>query len=528
MDHQQERRDLAAATDTTTETIDLGRRRALVLGMFGALGSTAAAFGLLPKTLWADSLPTRTANILKEPPVLASSGGTLQTTLRATTKATTVAGELITGTMTYNGQYPGPTLQVKPGDHILLTVRNNLDMSAAPAPKAHPGATHSHASAMTAPPANTLNTHFHGMHVSPLPKADDIYLEIPFGGHYDYDFQIPADHPGGLYWYHPHVHGVVDSQIYAGLAGLLVVEGGAAQIPALQGVRKRLMALKNIMIANGALSTNINPPDETHTINGQLLPTIAIRPGETQLWQVANIGNEPYYKLRLQGHTFTVVAEDGAMLWESYTTDTLLMPPGKRFEFTVTGGKAGSYAFKTLGYNSGPFGDWAPTQLATLVVAGKADTPRTVPVQLGAPPAYLTGPVAKSRYLRFSEGFDLTTNTPYFEINGKTFEALRNGAQIKLGSTEEWLIYNDSHLSVKNGGVAEDHPFHIHVNSFVVTEIDGVPVKSYGTQDVVNVKPGEKVLIRMAFPDFVGKSVFHCHILFHEDNGMMANFAIVP
>lgn len=530
MNHQHDSQDLHT-TDTidSTETIDQGRRRVLLLGMFGAVGTSAAAFGLLPKNLLADSLPASTATApLKEPIVFASSGGTLQATLRATTKATTVAGQLISGTMTYNGHYPGPTLQVKPGDHILLKVHNNLDLTAAAAPNPHPGATHNHAAAMTVPPANTLNTHFHGMHVSPLPKADDIYLATPFGGSYDYDFQIPANHPGGLYWYHPHVHGVVDNQIYAGLAGLLVVEGGAAQIPALQGARKRLMALKNIAIANGALATGVAPADQLHTLNGQLAPSIGIHPGETQLWQVANIGNEPYYKLSLDGHRFTVVAEDGAMLWESYTTDTLLVPPGKRFEFTVTGGKAGSYAFRTLGYNSGPFGDWRAAQLATMVVAGKLDTPRTVPVQLDEPPAYLTGPIVKRRYLRFSEGFDLSTNMPYFDINGKTFEALRNGAQVKLGTTEEWLIYNDSNRSLNEGGVAEDHPFHIHVNSFIVTEIDGMPVKAYGTQDVVNVLPGQKVLIRMAFPDFIGKSVFHCHILFHEDNGMMANFEIVP
>lgn len=377
-------------------------------------------------------------------------------------------------------------------------------------------------------PANMLNTHFHGLHVSPLPKADDIYLEIPFGKSYDYDFQIPADHPGGLYWYHPHVHGVVDTQIYAGLAGMLLVEGGAEQILALQGARQRLLALKNIAIKDGALATGVTPADQQHTVNGQLMPTIEIRPGETQLWRVVNMGNEPYYQLSLDGHTFTVVAEDGSMLWESYTTDTLLVPPGKRFEFTVTGGKAGLYTFRTQGYYSGPYGGWAAAELATLDVVGSNDSPRDVPQHLSEPPAYLTGPITKRRFIRFSEGFNATTNMPYFELNGKVFEPLSNGAKIKLGTTEEWLLFNDIKGTKAEGGAVEDHPFHIHVNDFTVMEIDGKPVKSYGSQDVLNVRPGQKILIRMAFPDFVGKSVFHCHILFHEDNGMMANFEIVP
>jgi suppressor of ftsI len=492
---------------------DLERRRLLFWGLYGTIGGTAAALGVLPRSLLAE---TAAAPALKEPPVLASSGGMLEAALQATTKPVKVAGQLITGAMTYNGQYPGPTLRVKPGDRIRLKVRNNLKL---------PATAQTNGMGMA---LNVLNTHFHGMHVSPLAKADDIYLETAFGKSYDYDFQVPANHPGGLYWYHPHVHGVVDAQIYAGLAGMLLVEGGAERIPSLQGARQRLLTLKNIAVKDGALATGVAPSDQQHTVNGQLAPTIAVRPGETQLWRVLNAANEAYYQLSLEGHVFTVVAEDGSMLWESYTTDTLLLPPGKRFEFTVTGGKAGRYAFKTLGYNSGPFGDWPATELGTLVVAGKKDKPREVPVHLGEPPAYLTGPVAKRRVIRLSEGFNADTNMPYFEINGKTFEPLRNGAKVKLNTTEEWLIYNDTNRSLKEGGVAEDHPFHIHVNSFIVTEINGKPVKAHGTQDVLNVLPGQKVLIRLAFPDFVGKSVFHCHILFHEDNGMMANFEIVP
>ncbi|MDO9106581.1 MAG: multicopper oxidase family protein [Methylovulum sp.] len=494
---------------------DLGRRRVLFLAMFGALGGAATVLGGWPRRSLAEALDAGEV-ALQEPPVLTSSAGVLQAALRATTKPVTVAGQLISGAMTYNGHYPGPTLRVKPGDRIRLRVRNNLTL-----PDATP------MDGMDMAP-NTLNTHFHGLHVSPLPKADDIYLQIPFGGVYDYDFQVPDKHPGGLYWYHPHVHGVVDAQIYAGLAGMLLVDGGAEQIPALQGVGQRLLALKNIAIKDGALATGVAPAEQQHTVNGQLSPTIALRPGETQLWRVVNIGNEPYYQLSLDGHTFTVVAEDGSMLWESYSTDTLLLPPGKRFEFTVTGAKVGRYAFRTLGYDSGPYGGWTAAELATVVVAGAKDTPRVVPVQLGVAPAYLNGPVTKRRVVKFSEGFSAATNTPFFELNGKVYEPLSNGARIKLGTTEEWLLFNDITRTKAQDGALEEHPFHIHVNDFVVMEIDGKPVKAYGSQDVVNVRSGQKILIRMAFPDFVGKSVFHCHILFHEDNGMMANFEIVP
>lgn len=499
--------------DKHDSMVDQERRRMLYLGAGLAAGGATGMLGYAPRG-WADGAVLES---FQEPPLLVSRGGVLQTALRATTVPASVAGQRITGTMTYDGHYPGPTLKVKPGDRIRLTVHNRLEL---------PNASATPTAAMAMQP-NVLNTHFHGMHVSPLPKADNIYLEIPFGDSYHYDFQIPPDHPGGLYWYHPHVHGVVDAQIYAGLAGLLLVEGGAEKIPALQGVKSRLLALKNIAIKQGALATGVAAEKQSHTVNGQTEPTLVIRPGETQLWRVANIGNEAYYQLSLDGHGFTVVAEDGAMLWESYTTDTLLFPPGKRFEFAVTGGATGSYGLRTQGYNSGPFGDWQPALLATLNVAGKADTPRQIPQQLGEAPAYLSGPVAKRRVIRFSEGFT-KADGPYFELNGKMFEPMRVDTRVKLGSTEEWLLFNDIKTTKQEDGAVEDHPFHIHVNNFVVTEIDGQPVKAYGSQDIVNVKPGEKILIRMAFADFVGESVFHCHILFHEDNGMMANFKIEP
>jgi FtsP/CotA-like multicopper oxidase with cupredoxin domain len=503
--------------DKDAAVADQGRRRVLYLGACLAAGGAVSALGYGPRSWAAAAVPAET---LQEPPILASRNGVLQSTLQATTTPATVAGQTVSGTMTYNGHYPGPTLKVKPGDRIRLAVQNNLALPAGSAPVTS-------ANGAMVMPANTLNTHFHGMHVSPLPKGDYIYLEQAFGESYDYDFQIPDNHPGGLYWYHPHVHTVVDAQIYAGLAGLLVVEGGAEQLPALRGATSRLLALKNIAIDQGALTTGVAAENQSHTVNGQSVPSIAIRPGETQLWRVANIGNDAYYQLSLDGHQFTVLAEDGSMLWESYTTDTLLLPPGKRFEFAVTGGAKGSYSLRTQGFNSGPFGNWQPAVLATLNVAGSADTPRKIPQKLGEPPAYLDAPVARRRFIRFSEGFT-DTSGPYFELNGKMYEPMRARTKVKLGSVEEWLLYNDTNRTTKQGGTVEDHPFHIHVNNFVVTEIDGQPVKAYGAQDVVNVRPGEKILIRMAFPDYTGESVFHCHILFHEDNGMMANFEIVP
>ena len=269
------------------------------------------------------------------------------------------------------------------------------------------------------------------------------------------------------------MHGVVNNQIYGGLAGLIVIEGGAAALPALADKVHHLMGLKNIRLANPGIGQSVAPEGATagqiHTINGALAPTYAMRPGETQLWQIANIGNDPYYRIGIEGHTFTVVAEDGALLWDTYETDEVLMPPGKRFEIAVTAGAVGTYEVRQLGYEQGPFGDWPAVALATMDVAGAPATPAVIPAHPAPRRDLSDEPIAAHRTMVMSESFDSTTNTPYFYMNGVLFQNITKAdvVQMTLGTTEEWVIRNDP--SAAAGGTAEDHPFHIHVNDMVQT-----------------------------------------------------------
>ena len=109
--------------------------------------------------------------------------------------------------------------------------------------------------------------------------------------------------------------------------------------------------------------------------------------------------------------------------------------------------------------------------------------------------------------------------TNQFFINGKQFDPDRVDVEVKLGTTEEWTLRNST----------EQHPFHIHVNDFQVISIDGKPYDADGLQDTVRMLPKQDaVVIRIRFTDFTGKFVFHCHILNHEDNGMMAVVEVVP
>ena len=107
----------------------------------------------------------------------------------------------------------------------------------------------------------------------------------------------------------------------------------------------------------------------------------------------------------------------------------------------------------------------------------------------------------------------------FFAIDGKHFDANRIDQTVKLGALEEWLVKNES---------THYHPFHIHVNDFQVVAINGQAVEANSYDDTINLPPNSEVTIRLRFADFDGKFVYHCHILSHEDFGMMATVDVVP
>ena len=233
-----------------------------------------------------------------------------------------------------------------------------------------------------------------------------------------------------------------------------------------------------------------------------------------QLWRVANIGADIWYDVQLEGQKFVVIGEDGNPVWDVWEADDLVLPPGKRFEILVTGPDAGDYTFKTLKYDQG--GDVYPeADLLTLTSSGDAVATPALPTAMIPEAEIPASEVVQKRTMVFSE--DEKTNV--FYINDKTFDADRVDVQVKLGTVEEWTLTNTS---------TEQHPFHIHVNDFQVISIGGKPYDAHGLQDTVRLEPKQDVVIRTRFTDFTGKFVFHCHILNHEDLGMMAVVEVVP
>ncbi len=425
---------------------------------------------------------------LTQPKQYYSENGVLNLTLTVKQEVVNVSGRRVYG-MVYNDSFQGPTLHVKPGDQLNVTLVNDMK------------------SAVT-------DLHTHGLHVSPQGNSDNIFVMVNPHQTFQYTYNIPTDESTGTYWYHSHAHPNTEGQVFDGLSGIIMIDGIKKLLPTdLQSVKEVNLSLKDLQVqANGAIvQTNINSDaPTTRTVNGLVQPKISIAPGETQLWHLANIGADIFYKLQLDGSRFTIIAEDGNPVWNITTATTLMMPPGKRWDVLVEGGPAGSTNLWTLPINNGPWGDKYPkVKLATVVSSGSPQTPVPMPTGGLIPEDSLANAkVDATRVFVFTEN----PNTNQFYINGTQYNPNITNVYVPLGSVEEWHLVN---------ATLERHPFHIHVNDFQVTSIGGQPVNAKGTQDTVILPVGNDVVIRQRFTQFTGRFVFHCHILAHEDGGMM-------
>jgi suppressor of ftsI len=459
------------------------RRRTLL----GAAAVTLLGSALSGKRLAAAQTPVAETGF-PQPEEYVSENGVLTATLNVTRGPVVIGGEEVIGT-TYNGTYVGPTLRLKPGERLELTVVNELP--------------------------EITNMHFHGLHVSPSGISDNVFIMIEPGATQEYVVEIPENHPSGTFWYHSHAHPFTEAQVMGGLGGLLIVDGLQELLPAdLQDITEYAVVLKDYQAADGAiLLTNIdsNAPT-TRTVNAAVNPSISIDSGETQLWRAANLSADIYYNLQLDGHQFHIIGEDGNPVWKVNSVDSLVIAPGKRFDLLVQGGEPGTVEFKTLEYDQQ--GDLYPeTLLATVTVNPSDRTAAAIPDKLVEPNDLREEEVSLLRTVTFAKD----QATGHFLIDSKMFDENRIDQAVKLGALEEWTIVNN------NG---QQHPFHIHTNDFQVISINDEPFEASSHVDTVNLPADGKVTIRIPFLDFTGKFVYHCHILNHADMGMMATVEV--
>jgi bilirubin oxidase len=432
---------------------------------------------------------------LRNPPLLVNqsrAARTIEVSLVAAPARLALTPGKLSDVYAYNGTIPGPTLEAHEGDRIIVHFTNNL------------------------PEATTI--HWHGVH---LPAAMDgsPFDPVPPGGKKDYAFNIDAG-TAGTFWYHPHTDARTGYQIAKGLYGAIVVRPANDPLPAFP--EKLLILADNRVQADGSL--DIPAPhslgaivDEENgregnvmLVNGQLLPTIRIRPGEVQRWRIINAGAARVYRLAIPGQTLTQVATDGGLFEHPADIKELVIANSERAELLVRGtatpGKV--TVLQDLPYDRYMMqtrpADWnKPRNLLSLqVTTDRPVSPVALPATMRVVPALDTAKATVRRTIVLTQGM----------INQKTMDMHRVDVKAKLGATEIWTIDN---------AVGMDHPFHLHGFQFQVIDRNGVPEHDRRWKDTVNVPKHEKLRFVVRFDANPGLWMFHCHILDHEDSGMM-------
>jgi suppressor of ftsI len=499
---------VAGLIDRSALPINVGRR-ALLSAVARAGKGVAAAYVLrsgmavLPPSaalVAAEGVAAAPRQVLVQPTEIRSRGGLLKTTLVAAPH-TVQLGEFSFPGFVYNGSYLPPLLRVRLGDTIRISFRNNL-------------------------PDEPSNLHYHGLSVSPQGNSDNVFVHVHPGEQFEYEVRIPANgrQGPGLFWYHPHAHGVVTKQMLGGMSGGLVVDGAEHLYPSLKGLPERLLFFKEAEINER----------EIISINGQINPAVPIRPGELQFWRLANIGATAFMKFRIEGMALYVVATDGHPLSRPRRITEFFLSPGQRIDAIAVGPPSGEYAMATIPFQNEAWKKPEPSrQLATVVSSGVSSGAAT-PVQTIEShilEQQLSGPrwiddvrkaaIAKRRTLIYSR----TADRQVFMINGHIMDEDRVDIKVRLGDTEEWTVVNTDQ---------QYHSFHIHQTAFLVTEINGVRQNETSLRDTFPVPPATargpgtlKVVIPFTDPVIVGRFVYHCHAVDHEDKGMMGVVEVV-
>jgi len=474
----------------------ISRRRALQLGALGAAGVVVGGWGLTRQ--FTDLGGVRTTGgggALGSPAELRSTGGTLRVELDAAPFTGDVAGRRVS-MLGYADGVPGPTLRLRPGDRLQVQLRNNLD--------------------------EATNLHVHGLHVSPEGNADNPFLTINAGETFDYDYQLPPDHPTGTFWYHPHLHGSVADQLFAGLYGAIVVEEDRP-VPV---ARERVLVISDISFDGQGNVRRASQADrmmgregDLLLVNGQVSPVLEGRPGERERWRVVNACSSRFLRLAVKGQQLQLLGMDLGRSERPDDVDEVLLAPGNRADLLVTL-REGTAELRTLGVDRGGMGMMGsgiasgPATLATLAVTGNS-VAVAEPVPDGPTPRDLRdASVARRRELTMAMGMGMGMGGRMmsFTIDGKEFDHQRTDQEVNAGDIEEWTIRNTSPM---------DHPFHLHVWPMQLVEERGRPVEEPTWRDVVIVPAGGAVVVRIPFEDITGRTVYHCHILDHEDLGMM-------
>ena len=502
-------------------------------------GPTGPATPASPTVVTPGNVTTRPADLegaktvvpkLPQLPEIHSRNGRLSVTLDLK-NATVAVGNQTYATAAYNGQLITPIWRVERGDVLQVHLEDNRVFLNGSANLSGHSGHHAHG---TGP--QYTNLHFHGLNVPPTPPGDNVFLAVNPNGTefepyaYRYALIIPEDHPEGLFWWHAHPHGLSAGQVAGGMSGAMVIGNlTRTHYPTVDYTTEQIFLLREF----SAAPLKGGPPlkGAIKTINGLTSADIRIAPNETQFWRFANVGSNANFNVTVVNGAdpnktapFYVIAVDGNVLDQVVPYETLFLYPGARLEGFFVGPEAGNWTLKSLQIPRGKGPGEPEVTLGAVISGGEARPTSTVDEIKAAKNARpdlrfyqmrdWTGNVTP-RAITF-EGFNNGTGT----VNGRPYDPQRNDTTVVYGSVERW--------TVKNANLDGPHVFHIHQLDFLVEAVNGVPVASKGLQDTAFIPPNGTVTLLIPFiePWTLGRFVYHCHYLPHEDNGMMANIVV--
>lgn len=472
-------------------------------GMANMAATPAAAQPLAPLSALPKNLP------LQSLPLLANQSADANA-FKATLTAAPMQYEIIEGKPTevwaYNGSRAPLLIELVEGMTVEIELINQL------------------------PQPTTL--HWHGLPVPP--EQDGGPMEaVPPNGKRTYTFTLPDD-CAGTYWFHPHPHHVTHEQVFRGLAGALIIRPRTPD--ALSGLPETHVFVTDLKLnADGSIAENDVNDDmngregQFLLVNGQYQPMLDLKKA-TRL-RVWNGTNARFLNLQLQDNAgatqkLTQVGTDGGLLTAAQTHDELLLAPAERAELLLNPNSTHATSFKlnAAAYNQGKMGMVQATPASTLVDLTLAGTAFKLPSTLRN--IVPLGDAVHQQRVVMSETMSMANGVHdmKFFINDQQFDMNRVDFTSALGVVEEWTIDNISDM---------DHPFHIHGGQFQPIQRErldatkGAPTKfAPSWKDTINLRSGESVRFKMR-QTHKGVRMLHCHILEHEDAGMMANVHVV-
>lgn len=427
-------------------------------------------------------------NELALPPLLKPKNGIY--TITAQEGTTKFFDGVKSNTYGYNGSFLGPVIRIDKGESVKFKTINKL--------------------------SEETTFHWHGLE---LPG------EVDGGPHRSIQpgksntFKFTVNQEAATLWFHPHPGGKTAEQVYKGLAGLIYVEDDQSKklnLPNEYGVNdfplvfqdrqfddKKLLDYEQVLNEDGTIG-------DTLLINGTVNPKLTVGKEKVRL-RLLNGSNARNYTFKLNtGDSFQQIATDGGLLDQPISLHDLTLSPGERAEIIVDFSKAETSKDIALINEE-------ETILLPFEIDGKHRDSREVPQKLND-----FSVTDEEKNLPVSKHLELFGMGMMVSINGKQFDMNRIDFTQKQGKTEIWEIYNKPDAM---GGMI--HPFHIHGTQFKIVSINGKEpsVNKQGWKDTVSINPGETVKLAVKF-NYKGIYMFHCHVLEHEDNGMMGQVKV--